>query len=795
MTTLTVKNYPELTKGVDFSKAPDHVKEAHKDFADYAEFYNDDKDIKQMLDNHIEIVSKMLKKEPQKHTVPVENARRPHFTDLPYNHPLNILDVDSPQYKEAYEEMFGKPKVADKAKKSTKTAQTSRKTVQKSVKSKQTTTKTKSSKTKNTKTDCINPAKKVEIYPEDVRLIRRFFAAIGKERQRRSILAIYRDMERRKTERKVNSQSQHAGLIKEISAKLKKALDAMSKNGLTHITIEVDKDFYKKVEQASRALEIRATANLLKRFIGIEGEEKPDKEKVKRILASFESSVKRGKVCESDLYWKEFNAARAEMQKYIKGESKVIALSPQQLNGLQEVCGLGKPKAVQNHGLVGTAESKESIVFNKQIINAKRNGFASTTVFKLGLTKNKLKEIVGNGEMFMSGKVLKKIMTKDNDHNLLWHNLINLPDSINNPSAIFKSTSTGFVVLTEIIDYRNKPVIAAIHVNELSQIIDIKSMYVKSNNAVYRKWVKDGLLLYNNEKSDQVKRVIAPIATSTPKSLKQNKNTKKNNNTKLSGVENQQPTEIIERFEIDLPNHNVGLSSGVPTPSQKLTIEPEKPKESAKQPKNSLFTPITEVRATAEKLSLPGDLGKFLGYVERNEYSIVLRGDKGAGKSRMTYQMMNTFALAGFTCGCFSLEIGKDSHIVEDMKNSYLHPTIAHKVQIAETCSGIQDVEEAAKMFDVVVIDSWGKIPGVKPEHLDMLRKKYKNTMFVFIFQSTTNGTARGGSSSEYDAGMVIQIDTGGIAYCEKNRYNGENYKYLVFEQRLATDEDFQKAS
>ena len=161
----------------------------------------------------------------------------------------------------------------------------------------------------------------------------------------------------------------------------------------------------------------------------------------------------------------------------------------------------------------------------------------------------------------------------------------------------------------------------------------------------------------------------------------------------------------------------------------------------------------------------------------------------------MTYQIMNTFALAGFTCGCFSLEMGKNSNIVSEMKNTYLHPTIAHNIQIAETCSGIKDVEQAAKLFDVVVIDSWGKIPDVKPTDLDYLRKNYKNTMFVFIFQSTTNGTARGGSMSEYDAGIVIQIDTGGIAYCEKNRYNGENLKYLVFEQRLANETDLQKVS
>jgi len=172
--------------------------------------------------------------------------------------------------------------------------------------------------------------------------------------------------------------------------------------------------------------------------------------------------------------------------------------------------------------------------------------------------------------------------------------------------------------------------------------------------------------------------------------------------------------------------------------------------------------------------------------VERYEYSILLRGEKGAGKTRMMYQMMNTFAKANFTVGCFSLEIGKHSNIVKDRRNEYLCPTIVNKVQIAEsTPNGLDDIRAAAKHFDVVAIDSWGKIPGVKSDDFDKLRKDFPQTMFIVIFQSTTNGTARGGSMPEYDAGIVIQVAEGGRAYCEKNRYSGEELTYLVFERRM----------
>lgn len=239
-----------------------------------------------------------------------------------------------------------------------------------------------------------------------------------------------------------------------------------------------------------------------------------------------------------------------------------------------------------------------------------------------------------------------------------------------------------------------------------------------------------------------------------------------------------QPAPVVSRFQVDLTPPAPVQPIHDPTPVEK-EVSPEL---------SGLFTPIAAQAPESEheKITLPGDLGKFLGYVERYEYSILLRGEKGAGKTRMMYQMMNTFAKANFTVGCFSLEIGKHSNIVKDMRNEYLCPTIVNKVQIAETApNGLDDIRAAAKYFDVVAIDSWGKIPGVKSDDFDKLRKEFPKTMFIVIFQSTTNGTARGGSAPEYDAGIVIQVAEGGRAYCEKNRYSGEELVYLVFDRRL----------
>jgi len=596
---ITVSNYQEKTAKINFAKQPDYIQEAHKDFADYAEFYGDDKDIKEMLDNHMKLVDNIIKKEYERQ----QTKSAPEKTKSVTKSTKNVK------------------KVAQNAMKSTNKAK-------KPVTKKETPTK------KDEKCNKVEPIK-TEHFTEDVRLIRRFNGCIGKERQRRTILTIYRDFERRITERKVSRKSKHADLVWQCSKKLAALLDAMTKQKLTHVTMEVEKEFQDKVSQASNEVAIRTSVNLLKRFVGIEGEVKPDKEKVERIMKAFDSATEQKKITKDDFYAHELQLAYKAMKKYMQGKADYIGFEPTTLSGLDKYFGLGKSKAT---------------------------------------TK---KVSINNG----SGKTTRK-----------------------QPSCQRKQLNG--------IEPEHKPV------------------------------------------------------------------------TKAQPP--QQPENIVvDRFAVDL--------APTPAPSAPINgIEDNQEPDNNNQAKSNLFTPITaQVEDSGyEKIELPGDLGKFLGYVERYEYSILLRGEKGAGKSRMTYQMMNTFALAGFTVGCFSLEIGKQSNIVKDMRNSYISPTIANKVMIADAApNGLEDIKDAARQFDVVCIDSWGKIPGVQSEDFDTLRKEFPKTMFIIIFQSTTNGTARGGSAPEYDAGMVIQVAKGGRAYCEKNRYNGNDLTYLVFERKLAQPE------
>jgi len=189
-----------------------------------------------------------------------------------------------------------------------------------------------------------------------------------------------------------------------------------------------------------------------------------------------------------------------------------------------------------------------------------------------------------------------------------------------------------------------------------------------------------------------------------------------------------------------------------------------------------------------EVMQLPGDLGKFLGKIERLQYALLLRGEKGAGKTRLTYQLMNLFASQNYSVAAFTLEIMKESDLVRRMMEAYILPENRKQISIAsEAPNGIDTVREAAKYFDVVVIDSFTKLNCPQIE-LDKLRNDFPNTFFIVVFQSTVAGTARGGSAAEYDAGAVLQVGSGGMAMFEKNRYATDESQgkiYSVFEQKL----------
>lgn len=219
------------------------------------------------------------------------------------------------------------------------------------------------------------------------------------------------------------------------------------------------------------------------------------------------------------------------------------------------------------------------------------------------------------------------------------------------------------------------------------------------------------------------------------------------------------------------------------------TLEvPAKPKQ-----KKSLFDSMNEIdeRPSENSFRLAGDLGLLLGDLERFELAITLEGDQGGGKTRFSYQLANAFADLDMQVAIFSLEIGRKSDLVRRMREEYLEAENRNNIFITDQLpDGFDTIRKAAKDFDVIVIDSWNKL-HVKSSEFDRLRKEFPNTIFIIIFQRTTQGTIRGGTAPLFDAGInleVVKVDDTFInnyAVATKNRYGATGIQYHITKQKI----------
>ncbi len=172
--------------------------------------------------------------------------------------------------------------------------------------------------------------------------------------------------------------------------------------------------------------------------------------------------------------------------------------------------------------------------------------------------------------------------------------------------------------------------------------------------------------------------------------------------------------------------------------------------------------------------------------------AITIEGDQGGGKTRFTYQLADAFAEIGNRIAIFSLEIGSRSDLITRMKEEYLQPKNQNSIFITDQLpGGYKTISKAAEDFDVIIIDSWNKT-GLPSQDFDRLRKQHLNTIFIVIFQRTTQKTIRGGTAPLFDAGINIEVvkvdDTfeNNYALTTKNRYGVTGVRFNIHEKKIA---------
>lgn len=438
-------------------------------------------------------------------------------------------------------------------------------------------------------------------------------------------------------------------------------------------------------------------------------------------------------------------------------------------NGLS---GLGLNSLFKNEGLKATAKDKDTIAFNKLIIDAKRNGILDSKVLSLGTCKNALLKFAGNHKIFISGKIIKKTMTKDKNHSLTFEHYINLPDYINNPIAIFKSDTVddSLVVLTELKNHLEKPIIVAIHIGKTIKINQIKSLYSKDSLGIYAKWIKKGLLLYEDKKSDLFQQLTTLIIAERNKSLNKD-------NTKGLNIANDIKKSKKTLKGVGLISNVIGnviASSVLGQPAKTSIAAQMKQRANTKQ----------------EYYIIPDrDISNFLGKIEKKQkesVAITLTGGQGSMKTRLCFQLMNTLA-QNYKVGHASIEEHPASTLYYDKVHQYLNKKAMHNVSAPEINS-IDDVHKLCRENDVIVIDSFSKLQEMQRGcELDKdFRKRYDGKLFIIIYQLTSDGKMRGGAKSQFDGDIIGFIKKEpnykeNYCYWDKNRYQNKNLDDLKF--------------
>ena len=195
------------------------------------------------------------------------------------------------------------------------------------------------------------------------------------------------------------------------------------------------------------------------------------------------------------------------------------------------------------------------------------------------------------------------------------------------------------------------------------------------------------------------------------------------------------------------------------------------------------------------------DLSTFLGEIERKNIGstvITLTGGAGSGKTRFAFQFMNALA-QNYKVGHASLEEHPESKLYFDKVTQYLDNQAQNNISVLEN-ETLDGLENLINENEVIVIDSFAKLREMDSKFLvdKDLRKKYNGKLFLVIFQQTSDGKMRGGSTSEFDGDIILFTKTfddpkENFVYPSKNRYNAlplSELKYSVFYQQLLHDEE-----
>lgn len=188
---------------------------------------------------------------------------------------------------------------------------------------------------------------------------------------------------------------------------------------------------------------------------------------------------------------------------------------------------------------------------------------------------------------------------------------------------------------------------------------------------------------------------------------------------------------------------------------------------------------------------LKGELGKFLGNLGEVDCSITIRGDQGAGKSQLMWQLIDAFASIGKRVAVASPEMSGNSPTISKYRDQFISPENQSKILFTDQKLTVQELKDFADMYDVLFVDSFNQLKDYQQNQFESLSKQLPKKCIVGLFQSTTGGEMRGGNKPEFDAYVNIEVNkvddsfVNNYAVCTKNRFGGTGLKYNISKRKI----------
>lgn len=183
------------------------------------------------------------------------------------------------------------------------------------------------------------------------------------------------------------------------------------------------------------------------------------------------------------------------------------------------------------------------------------------------------------------------------------------------------------------------------------------------------------------------------------------------------------------------------------------------------------------------------DIAAFLGKIEKKKkdsVAITIAGGQGSGKTSFVFQLLNEFA-KNYKVGHASIEEHPESALYENKAERFWNENAKATVDSPEINS-LDDIHDLIMRNDVIVIDSFSKLLSMNNRITldETFRKKYDGKLFIIIYQLTSDGKMRGGSSSQFDGDIILFVEKfpdfkDNYVYGDKNRYQDRSLEDLHY--------------